>query len=409
MDTNTNQDTFTADLNDIFFNLNDGENKNNNNNNIAIVENDSTLYRSANQHTLSFSTISSDSHISTHVIPPPALFANIEKNVTIDNSNQTTSFSNDISLNEKESQQEYTVEDEWSNIPTYVIGSDNQILHQSVANIASFDNIFFNDAKSYLFSTCQIATKSTPQIKQHVGFFTRLLNIFRRQNSAEKTADTFDEQCLQLLNLASHKCDMTDRVHIRILFTIYRRLTKSNHVYHSVHGKHWEDIGFQTDHPETDFRSSGLFSLLMLLYFVDSMYLPLATQIYLLSLTSKQQFPFCLIGINLANLLIKFLRQKTQRIKLKHMHKKCENITDTIGNLFIALFLSFYLQWKTRILTIEYTQQVLSQLEQTLMNKPKLLFTDFDNYFQQQNRSEQYIVEGEENQQQINNMADNHF
>jgi hypothetical protein len=173
---------------------------------------------------------------------------------------------------------------------------------------------------------------------------------------------------------------MSDHIHIRILYTIYRRLTNSKEVFYDILGPHWEEIGFQTSNPETDFRSTGLFSMFFLLYFVDSMYLPLAKQIYQFSQNEHQQFPFCCIGINLANILIKQLRQGNSRMNLRKLIQENSAI-DLSGRLFMALYLNFYLKWKENVYTIEYTQQVLTELEQTLIHRPRILFSEFDNYF----------------------------
>jgi len=263
----------------------------------------------------------------------------------------------------------------------------------TVRNIVPFDNIFFNDAKLYLFesttnniSTLNETTRTTPRR----NFFQRMIQFFR---SALNSSDDieFNRQCDQLLNLTKYPCDMSDRTHTRILYTIYRRLTDSKEIFYSIHGPHWEQIGFQSSNPVTDFRSTGLFSLVFLLYFVDSMYLPLAKQIYHLSHDDEQQFPFCCIGINLANILIKYLRHQTSRNAIRKLLN--ERISDTIGidvsgRIFMALYLNFYLQWKHNNYTIVQTQQVLSELEQTLNNRPKVLFEQFDQFFRQkQNES----------------------
>lgn len=257
----------------------------------------------------------------------------------------------------------------------------------TVKNIVPFDTIFFNDAKIYLFETT-VATNSsalneTTQNTQRNNFFQRMMTFFRSAMISTEEVE-FNRQCEQLLNLTRYPCNMSDRIHIRILYTIYRRLTNSKEIFYSTLGAHWEEIGFQTSNPETDFRSTGLFSIFFLLYFVDSMYLPLAKQIYQLSHDQQQQFPFCCIGINLANILIKFLRQRTSRSSIRKIanEKVMENTgIDISGRLFMALYLNFYLIWKENNYTIAHTQQVLTELEQILNHRPKVLFEEFDNYF----------------------------
>jgi hypothetical protein len=196
---------------------------------------------------------------------------------------------------------------------------NNQENSTNIKNIVPFDNIFFNDAKIYFFDTTKSSSKSNTRTKKAENtFFQRFINFFRSSTNSNDD-QTFNRQCDQLLNLTKYPCNMSDRIHICILYTIYRRLTNSKEIFYHILGSHWEDIGFQTSNPETDFRSTGLFSIFFLLYFVDSMYLPLAKQIYQFSHDQYQQFPFCCIGINLANILIKQLRQSNSRMNLRKL------------------------------------------------------------------------------------------
>lgn len=272
--------------------------------------------------------------------------------------------------------------------------NDNE-LAINIRNIVPFDNIFFNDAKIYLFEAMKNTNQTSNETrrKPNANVFQRFINFCRSAMVSHHTLE-FNRQCKQLLNLTKCPCDMSDRIHIRILYTIYRRLTNSNEIFYTTIGTHWEEIGFQTANPETDFRSTGLFSILLLLYFVDSMYLPLAKQIYQFSHDDQQHFPFCCVGINLANILIKYLRRKlASRTNIeKSIDEKQTNPTaiDIAGKLFLALFLNFYLKWKNNGFSIEHTQQVLSELEQLLTHRPRVLLEEFNNYFQRKPTEHQH-------------------
>ncbi|CAM4869447.1 unnamed protein product [Rotaria socialis] len=257
----------------------------------------------------------------------------------------------------------------------------------TIKNIVPFDTIFFNEAKIYLLETMKNNTSTSNETRRkqsNNNVFQRFINFCRSAMISSRTLE-FNRQCEELLNLTTFPCNLSDRIHIRILYTIYRRLTNSNEIFYATLGSHWEDIGFQTSNPETDFRSTGLFSIFFLLYFVDSMYLPLAKQIYQFSHDQQQQFPFCCIGINLANIIIKYFRRSLSRMnieKLADQKQTDHTAIDFTGKLFIALFLNFYLKWKYNAHTIEDTQQVLNELEQLLMHQPKMLLDEFNNYFQ---------------------------
>jgi ELMO domain-containing protein len=248
-----------------------------------------------------------------------------------------------------------------------------------------FDNIFFHDAKTYLLKT----TASVETNRSGMSL-TRLISFLRSTVTSQHILE-FHRQCDQLIQLSQYPCLMTDRIHARILYTIYRRLTDSKAIFHTVDGSHWETIGFQNINPETDFRSTGLFSITCLLYFVDSMYLPLAKQIYQFSRQTPHDFPFCCVGINLSGMLIKVLRQSTSRLNMRNSaDRQTKNLMsdsvamNLVGKYFIALYLNFYLTWKNNGHTIEHSQQVLKQLELMLNNRPKLLLTNIDDYFRSQ-------------------------
>lgn len=274
-----------------------------------------------------------------------------------------------------------------------VIFTDSQIFVQP-ESFVPFDNIFFHDAKTYLFETTENTVGKLPNSNENLsnrnsGLFSRFLNFFRSSIFANDFAE-FDRQCEQLMNLANYPCVMTDRIHTRILYTIYRRLTSSKEIFHSTTGPHWEEIGFQNTNPETDFRATGLFSVFCLLYFVDSMYLPLAKQIHQLSRHSPNDFPFCCVGINLSNMILKNLQQSSTR---KNLRKSIElkstkylpesTATDLVGRIFTALFLSFYLKWDRNHCTIADTGKIFKELEEMLNHQPKTLLQQFDDYFRQ--------------------------
>ncbi|XP_061299379.1 ELMO domain-containing protein 3 isoform X1 [Pezoporus flaviventris] len=89
----------------------------------------------------------------------------------------------------------------------------------------------------------------------------------------------------QELALAMAQCALDDNesVHMRILQTIYKKLTRS-HLGCPRYGAHWEELGFQGTDPGTDLRGTGMLALMQLLFFVmDPQMLPLALDIFKLS------------------------------------------------------------------------------------------------------------------------------
>uniref|UniRef100_A0A8C3RRC5 ELMO domain containing 3 n=1 Tax=Chelydra serpentina TaxID=8475 RepID=A0A8C3RRC5_CHESE len=95
------------------------------------------------------------------------------------------------------------------------------------------------------------------------------------------------------LALAIAQCglDNNESVHMRILQTIYKKLTGSRFDC-PRYGAHWEELGFQGMDPGTDLRGTGLLGLMQILYFVmDSRTLPLARDVFKLSQHESQACP----------------------------------------------------------------------------------------------------------------------
>uniref|UniRef100_A0A670JSK0 Fasciculation and elongation protein zeta 1 n=2 Tax=Podarcis muralis TaxID=64176 RepID=A0A670JSK0_PODMU len=114
------------------------------------------------------------------------------------------------------------------------------------------------------------------------------------------------------LALAIAQCglDNNEKVHMRILQTIYKKLTGSRFDC-ARYGAHWEDLGFQGMDPGTDLRGTGMLGLMQTLYFVmDSRILPVAREIFKLSHHETQNFPFCVMSVNITRIVIQVLREE---------------------------------------------------------------------------------------------------
>ncbi|XP_061066668.1 ELMO domain-containing protein 3 isoform X2 [Eubalaena glacialis] len=113
-----------------------------------------------------------------------------------------------------------------------------------------------------------------------------------------------------VLTIAQCGLDSQDPMHGRVLQTIYKKLTGSKFDC-ALHGDHWEDLGFQGTNPATDLRGAGFLALLHLLYLVmDSKTLLMAQEIFRLSRHHVQQFPFCLMSVNITRIAIQALREE---------------------------------------------------------------------------------------------------
>ncbi|KAI8479785.1 ELMO domain-containing protein 3 [Branchiostoma belcheri] len=142
--------------------------------------------------------------------------------------------------------------------------------------------------------------------------------------------------------------DNTEETHMRVLQTVYKRLTGTK-LDCPRFGGHWEQIGFQGSDPATDLRGTGFLGLMQVLYFVmEPRTLSLARDIYKLSLHETQNFPFCVMSINITRIALQALREG-------NLSKECnrrQQIIAVINDFYVATFFHLYQIWKSQHKTI---------------------------------------------------------
>ncbi|XP_059497046.1 ELMO domain-containing protein 3 isoform X2 [Stegostoma tigrinum] len=129
--------------------------------------------------------------------------------------------------------------------------------------------------------------------------------------------------------------------------------------------------------PGTDLRGTGFLGLMHTLYMVmDLQTLPLARDIYKLSQHPTQNFPFCLMSINITRITIQALREEC-------LSKECNRRQQVIGVLndfYVAAFLHLYQIWKTQHKTISDSGFVLKGVEMFAKKNPKQLLKRLETY-----------------------------
>ncbi|XP_023216886.1 ELMO domain-containing protein 3-like isoform X1 [Centruroides sculpturatus] len=136
--------------------------------------------------------------------------------------------------------------------------------------------------------------------------------------------------------------------HANTLQTIYNKLTGVPG-YCRIYGNHWEEVGFQGNDPSTDTRGVGFFGILQLLYFIlNPSTSKLAMDIYRLSQDEVQNFPFCVMSINMTRIAIEALREEI-------LNKICNQrgeVISVINEFYAGTFLYLYNKWKGEYKTI---------------------------------------------------------
>ncbi|XP_041088338.1 ELMO domain-containing protein 3 isoform X2 [Polyodon spathula] len=179
-----------------------------------------------------------------------------------------------------------------------------------------------------------------------------------------------------VFTIAQCSLDNTQKVHMRVLQTIYKKLTGARFDC-PRYGSHWEQVGFQGTDPATDLRGTGFLGLMHALYLVmDPQTLPLARDIYRLSHHPSQNFPFCVMSINITRIAIMALREET-------LSKECnrrQQVVGVLNDFYVATFLHLFQIWKTQHKTISDSGFVLKEVEVFAKKNPKQVLRRLESF-----------------------------
>ncbi|XP_027488134.1 ELMO domain-containing protein 3-like [Corapipo altera] len=216
--------------------------------------------------------------------------------------------------------------------------------------------------------------------------------------------------------MAQCALDDSERVHMRILQTIYRQLTRSRRGC-PRYGTHWEELGFQGVDPGTDLRGTGMLGLMQILFFVlDSRTLLLAREIFQLSQHETQawpspsslwgdlpwssqcsekgknknlsrdffgmlnplglNFPFCIMSVNITRIVIQALREE----RLSRECNRRQQVIGVLNDLYAAAFLRLFRLWKRQCGTVADAGSFLKELELSTKKKPRQLLRSLEAY-----------------------------
>ncbi|XP_067657550.1 uncharacterized protein [Haliotis asinina] len=175
--------------------------------------------------------------------------------------------------------------------------------------------------------------------------------------------------------VAGSQMDNEDRTHVQILQSIYRTLTGSRFDCQRF-GNHWEEIGFQGRDPSTDLRGVGMLGLLQLLYFLrNPKTAQLARDVYKLSLHPTQNFPFCVMGINMSRICIQSLRAAL-------LNKECNRrrqVMEVANEFYVGTYLHLYQIWR-KGKTISDSGHVIKEVEGLAKKNTKGVFKNLEEY-----------------------------
>ncbi|XP_026887667.2 ELMO domain-containing protein 3 isoform X1 [Electrophorus electricus] len=179
--------------------------------------------------------------------------------------------------------------------------------------------------------------------------------------------------------IAQCSLDNSQPVHMRVLQTVYRKLTCTR-VDCPRYGPHWENVGFQGTDPATDLRGTGLLGLMHALYLLmDPETLPLARDIYRLSQHPVQNFPFSVMSINVSRIALHALREEV----LSRECNRRQQVVGVLNEFYAAAFRHLYQVWRREKKTISDSGYVLKEVELYAKKYPKQLLRGLDSYLQE--------------------------
>jgi len=194
-----------------------------------------------------------------------------------------------------------------------------------------------------------------------------------------------DERNL-IFTLALAPFDNNVHIHWNILQSIFKILTHRK-LSCARFGSHWEQIGFQGNDPSTDLRGCGMLGLLTTLSFISSKNTSLlARKAFTLSQDEIQNFPFCVMSINITRIALQILREEKLNKECNNQQKQHNKYQKGISNsivysvfqdIYNAIFYKIYTLWQSGNKTMADSGFVLKEVEDEAKSKPMQLLKNF--------------------------------
>jgi len=165
-------------------------------------------------------------------------------------------------------------------------------------------------------------------------------------------------------------------LHFAVLLTLYKLLTGSK-LDCPRYGSHWEQIGFQGNDPATDLRGVGCLGLIQPLYLVMTPELfPLSKDMYLISLSENQNFPFLVLSINVSRISLHALRDGL----LNRQIIQENSVWSALNFFYVAVMFHIYKIWKSEYKTIKDSGYVLKDSEKYCRKNVKIVINNLNNH-----------------------------
>ena len=163
-----------------------------------------------------------------------------------------------------------------------------------------------------------------------------------------------------ILNLHKIKYDKNNNIHFRILFSIYYFFIYNNC---EPEGEHWQDIGFQSDSPNNDLITVGMFGPLQILYGI-TYYPTFYTNLFGYLLNRKCDLFFAVNMISLSKFSLNIL----ERGILDHIINDNDNLFLVLNEIYVGMGYeysnSIQHYGNNNILTIEFIVKTIQSISE---------------------------------------------
>ncbi|NXQ57757.1 ELMD3 protein, partial [Anthoscopus minutus] len=187
----------------------------------------------------------------------------------------------------------------------------------------------------------------------------------------------------QELVLAMAQCalDDSERVHMRILQTIYQQLTCSR-LGCPRYGAHWEELGFQGRRGSNPLSVEIPRPIPKISSNLQSPTQWRERRVFHLSFRNAgilvlfQNFPFCIMSVNITRIVIQALQEE----RLSRECNRQQQVIGVLNDLYAAAFLQLSRLWKRQQGTITDAAFFLKELELSTKKKPRQLLKSLEAY-----------------------------
>lgn len=192
-----------------------------------------------------------------------------------------------------------------------------------------------------------------------------------------KLSKKLSNEKLLVLAVSYLQIDDKERLHLRILQTIYYKLT-GNTLNCRRFGTHWQEIGFSGPDPAEDLHEVGLLGLTQLVYSLENpRRAKLSKEIFQYCKKDTHTVQFCVMSLRFSRLAVEVLEMGA----LNKICNKRDQVFVIVNEFYMAAFYHYYTVWKASQKSILQLDLLMEQCCDHCRMHPKQVLQRFDQYF----------------------------